>query len=1667
MPNDANRMNEDDDDATGDGAVPPRQQRSAIIDELLSLTPPDDGSDNDVAGGALGRHRTRLGEIVADLLGGAIAARGARRPTLRESLGCDDLPSSAASGLASCLARLMSSRGWSLDDDGINDDDDAGVGGGVATSSVSPLSLDSALLYAELIGTEGAWGAGMIDAGGMIAIRGVVRGWCATCCSRVAVATGRGGRGRGRPPERKRSKAVAATATKIGKTAGGGGGMPPSRRSARIGEMSTDGGGEYDGDDGGNDGDVNDNDVANEDDDNDGGRAHRGAIAMGPSLAAALGRASHHADYVNWPEDAREFYVEAACAALGMMSALSSRGCRAGFDHHDDDDDDGDFAVACREAASWLERALRSTVLPPPSPAPRDDTSPPDGPTPSSARSRERSASGPRTGRRRGVGGRGGGGAPRSTGRAPPGEERSREAGIHLLRGLLPLFHLRTEVPNGQAGKLAALEAASALLVGVVASISEDVVVVVAAIDDPGGRTPRVAVGAGDSATPKRGGRKSVGFSYTPGGGRESASPSPNAAATMMIAPPSLKKSVTPRRITTRSGSSSSSSSSSAQPDVRRHPVLALVVGLLQRLLTTGGLERADARSRACLLGVRCMTHLPVPERCDLLRFVGDMCESKVSCHRLLGVELIGEVMCQGWFWRDAERGGVALRAFAPSSSIGEGAREDAGGEGGGVVRASSGGSSIASSRLLACLQGRLSDKSPTVRTRASLSLGEMARKASAAREEGRNLDGTIIAGVTGRPTTDESVPSRALALALCRIGTSLVDALRRRASTDYSATVRKSSIVAWLQLLKLAHRERRGEFVVSGPDISALCRLCNDASVATRKAAADALTKLVQANNDGEEHAAHAFSLEVAWVWGVLPLVADAEATCVMKAVEFFSVLVIEPIIELDDGLENRVAWRIMSKLSGGLNRAGASRNASGSLILALQKVLINAGKDSNILSRNLLRAVYHAIGISLGLDDRRMSLDSTMSHENESEWDLFEVNTTEMRTGAWCLLDALTSCLISNDTGSAKSPSLANISLRQAVGASQIDVSFLASSLRKLRGLMTSEDVSSDKKIKLIATSRHCLKVIAKMGNFVPLDDAEACFLELYSDLESFTIPIDIISATVNALITLTKRMCDDSRKDVSGEVRGWVNGLLDRCEHAIESHLSVMLQRGMIIDDDERLLSNVLYFIGELSLVGFTSQEESSLLSTKKRNDITPSDREPVRGLLIRPSARLAHLVKLMLPNTMPMPCAADYELTPTPVGIRAHSFITLGKLCLRDESLAKESLNILARELHKDSDSDPAVQSNCLMVMGDLCVRYTNLVDKYLPFMAASLQAGDGKPVEVNTSSRLSLSFSRKFYAYSMVKKNAIMLLSSLLLQDYIKWRGLLIHRFLAAVADEDDEVSQLAQTALRGPLLQKQPSLFANHFVGAVFVFNMCKAHPIYTAEASSGGSGLTVDFEETSLAGSIGYHKRREVYEVMLANMNDEQKLEVTARLVKEVLGGSLETSGDLSAVCKYPTVNIKSSTKLSDGRIEAATNVLTDTLAVLTSPQIKVGRKGAEDAEDDLSSLNGSRLDQRNAHKQRLLTRISRKHLMEIVIPILCNLKSLLESSHSPLLKNTMKYLGYIFRSYKSEVQEYLANQPTLLQELQYDTRQYEKKQKQRSRVSVLPSEIVMDEHA
>lgn len=67
---------------------------------------------------------------------------------------------------------------------------------------------------------------------------------------------------------------------------------------------------------------------------------------------------------------------------------------------------------------------------------------------------------------------------------------------------------------------------------------------------------------------------------------------------------------------------------------------------------------------------------------------------------------------------------------------------------------------------------------------------------------------------------------------------------------------------------------------------------------------------------------------------------------------------------------------------------------------------------------------------------------------------------------------------------------------------------------------------------------------------------------------------------------------------------------------------------------------------------------------------------------------------------------------------------------------------------------------------------------------------------------------------------------------------------------------------------------------------------------------------------------------------------------------------------------------------------------------------------------------------------------------MVEIIFLILCNLKSILQTSCSPLLKELSTYLREMFRANKTEVREFLANDPTLLQEVEYDLKVFSKSQ-------------------
>eukprot|EP00956_Cyclotella_meneghiniana_P006024 scaffold7843_cov67-Cyclotella_meneghiniana.AAC.3 len=766
----------------------------------------------------------------------------------------------------------------------INNADNTNEGGGPASSSsgkaaltISSLGLTAARLYISLLGKKGAWGAGLVDVGGLAAVSAFIRRWCVECRGREpSKIKGRGGkanssRGSGKgskcrenEPEKKRAKGT--------------------RKSVRINANATfmessdsDNDNEYDN----TNGEMMDTTCPDlnatffvTDDSLDDKLTESAMISGGLSLVLALGRVALQGDK-NWSSEAREAYLDGVTVALGTVSALMIGG-------------DAAFVTECQAAVESLEKAICVSISKP-------DQG--DSPEVVSRRGAKR----------------------RSPKEEKADENRRKESTIYVLRGLMPLLTLKMEVPNGQSGKIAAHGTATAILVRIISHLS----------GENSDKRVRLSSDTVASTTPKRGGRKSISFSQSIILSRStSLSHTPGKTPRATLQPPSLKKSITPRR--TRS---------SAKQESVIHPLLSLVMGMLHKLFTSKGLERADARGRVTTVGAACLAHLPSLERGQMLNFIAEMCVSKVSSHRLLAVEIIGGVLCKQWYWADIASKKNKLITPNMDSTVGN----------------------EFSCQLLMALQGRLVDKSPTVRVRAAISLGEVVRKANAARGEHRIL----VDSMEETPKLKDSDPSMALNNELCEIGTALVDSLRNRASSDEKATVRKASIVAWLEMLSLAHRERKEDCAVTGLDITTLCCLCNDSSVATRKEAANALTRLVQANYDGEEYTAQASALEMAWAHTVLPLIRDAENSCVSKSLEFFSSLIVEPIIEVGadvsvDMLEKKnarylVAWRILSKVSLGSHEAGGSKNGMG-----ISNLLSNQQYFTDLLCIRIMDPTY-----------------------------------------------------------------------------------------------------------------------------------------------------------------------------------------------------------------------------------------------------------------------------------------------------------------------------------------------------------------------------------------------------------------------------------------------------------------------------------------------------------------------------------------------------------------------------------------------------------------------------------------------------------------------------------------------------------------------------------
>jgi condensin-2 complex subunit D3 len=502
----------------------------------------------------------------------------------------------------------------------------------------------------------------------------------------------------------------------------------------------------------------------------------------------------------------------------------------------------------------------------------------------------------------------------------------------------------------------------------------------------------------------------------------------------------------------------------------------------------------------------------------------------------------------------------------------------------------------------------------------------------------------------------------------------------------------------------------------------------------------------------------------------------------------------------------------------------------------------------------------------------------------------------------------------------------------------------------------------------------------------------------------LQGFRCAPGLISSLIQCSVKLSLHNAGGDVARARKSQAEWMGQLVKRCDACLRNF--VFSKRELNAD----AVVAHLHTLGELALIGVRDDNGGSSSS----NAATGSG----RALFAIPDSTVASLKTLVAPRGSEggagrnAAAAAeggegegienlgegDGDGEAGALTIKAFAFVALGKVAFRSQPLAKSCIGVFIRELM--TAREPVLRNNILVVLGDLCRHFTGLVDPYVGNMAQCL--GD---------------------AHIGVRKNALLLLTELLLEDFIKWRGPLLFQFLTVLLDDSDELRDLAHQAVFGLFSARDKNLVANRFVGFVHVLNNSS---LARGEMDGADAEAASRFFRRFYGQGAGRRHRYHLYRAVLEEMDSEQKFKVSARLTADVLSatvdGALALKGNDCAAPSY--------------------NVLQDVLAILSSKAISIpnGAAGAAAAAAGTASAMGEEVSAETALgavKDKLLSKISHKNAMQNTIPVLVALRGRLQEARSPLLKDLNAFLTSIFRTHRADVAKALAEDPQLAAEI------------------------------
>ncbi|XP_076820278.1 condensin-2 complex subunit D3-L-like [Clavelina lepadiformis] len=511
-------------------------------------------------------------------------------------------------------------------------------------------------------------------------------------------------------------------------------------------------------------------------------------------------------------------------------------------------------------------------------------------------------------------------------------------------------------------------------------------------------------------------------------------------------------------------------------------------------------------------------------------------------------------------------------------------------------------------------------------------------------------------------------------------------------------------------------------------------------------------------------------------------------------------------------------------------------------------------------------------------------------------------------------------------------------------------------------------------------------CMKIdmINTMGQsakYLSEEEKQILLSKLKKQVETHQCEIQLIGPTFEAIQKIIHSQQNDrmSAKAVSDE---WHAQLLNDSDNFFSDIIMTSPQHNF----NDSLVINHLYMVGEASQRSNEKVPKRLLLS--------------IQALLTTEGQRPEETGSQ--PLSQPW---SQFHSTKISPAIRAHTIFNLGRICFRNDNLAKKCIPAMARELEMCEYEE--VRNNVLVVLTDLCVLQTQLVDQHFSAMATCL--GDKS---------------------QMIRKHAVILISSLLQKEYVKWKGTLLFKYLHAACDEDLEVQSLAryfllEQLLRGPSVAGD--LFYRNFVACLFYYNAYEHHNLHKFAKS--------DREKKLFDVSQNFDKRMNLYQFLLINMADEHRINLTGKLCNDVLDAFVEGVIPLN----------KNSQQL-----------LTDTLSVLCCKEIRLKCLRAREVEADIEEeiLPSTQVEQVNAMKQaakqKLISQVVKKNLVENIVPIIIALKNMLAEKKSPLLKNVMLYLKEVMQEYRTEVQQILSEDKQLASEIEFDLKRFDREEEE-----------------